>query len=114
MAALKVSKSLGRNDDYIIFFCLKCSHQESLTGFQNFFFCIGCRLIPRIFKVQSGKTTVWPDQQLRDGLFCPFSLKIEFRRKAQILGIPSILVGSSLHKSGALNQPQISVEDPPR
>ena len=78
------------------------------------FFCIGCRLIPRIFKVQFGKITVWPDQQLRDGLFCPFSLKIEFRRKAQILGIPSILVGSSLHKSGALNQPQISVEDPPR
>ena len=46
--------------------------------------------------------------------FVLFSLKIEFRRKAQILGIQSILVGSSLHKSGALNQPQISVEDPPR
>ena len=39
---------------------------------------------PHFFKVQSGKITVWSDQQLRDGLFCPFSLKIEFRRKAQI------------------------------
>ena len=59
-------------------------------------------------------TSEQPGQQLSDGLFCPFSLKIEFRRKAQFLGIPSILVSSSLHKSGALNQPQISVEDPPR
>ena len=54
------------------------------------------------------------NSQAHSSVFWPFSLKIEFRRKAQILGIPSILVGSSLHKCGALNQPQISVEDPPR